>query len=1332
MQLKIEGTNKQEGFLDKVADKVKQVKNWSDTQRGVTAPKTNNYKFDNKATEDEIKGTPLGPYWNSFSNSQRKTIVKGAKIDLNNNVIRLDLDATNVPSELAAVIAPSAEGKPNNLYQYVTNYNPSNDAITLVLAVDTSQEPESDEKDSEESPNEIIDINGEKVYLNDDGYAEESLQLKTESEGYKLYTVIYADKYGNEEITKTKAKSVKDVLREFSNENVISVMEDDVEVESIHRKVNEDLDNGEWVVEDSYGFTFLKWKESKWHIYSIGYVEKYPTGKYLATNTMNKHIKPKYFDSKDDALQFLKDWYETYKQRQNDQRVEYDNIRYGESVMTPTPTPYKGDVVGLDGRRIDKKKRRKSEGMFDKFYFGKDAYEKYGDKVSKALAGKTISKRMDRADQPGGIAYEAEQLGMDLYDLLETLEGMCYNRKATEIDDSTYLVYGKASNNKTESTWDGEYVGDATTDSLEDAPVENDDDLLALEEAILNEDDYKTIKVLPTRRNTWHNVLLIPTKEEAKALGFGLMYEDEEGSVFGIRDKDRLHSWEKIAFVPYDRYYDKYFDERVFEQKRTHRKESRIKRQGLTLKVEEANYGGAYDIDPEMFFTREDLNELRDSIEEYINLRYGLSSKYSKGARDVYLITDIDIDKNNIIDVTLEYMATGQEYSTQVKVDLRKVRSIRNFVGAYTHIIGDKLSKLIDEDTMYEESIDKKVRVTEQNKDGEVTVICYNRPITYKSRQDAIDFYKEAFWGTEGAEQERYSNVLFGLMYTDKDTVTDQEDDSDYYKTEEKKSNKKSKKKVLYQKVAEGYIRNKNLKEAITTYSKDSDEYKKLQAFCDKINSYYSDGSVKCYVDETYFDIGQDWMWTTVIVGTSDGRSYQINPADQEAILIGADAKVEKEIVENIKNLWGLVPDKYEDRTIANENDSFKEQLITMNPDYNAIHTLTDEDVKNVEHAIEVIESTRNSNKLTEGDIVLGYERGQEVKGVYEKQYGGMVMKPSSVPFVYIVGDKLGDLSISGSSMSVDLESLEYVGTDTQDFRIWGHKGATANGAIEFPATVNVWRAAAPPQEEDVKITEDTKSDSEDNKTVRFQDVHLCQGCGKPLSQCTCTIDENLIDEDLIEDLNFDNVDEQGFSLETENTLEDSVATWYIGDNPDDELGDDIPKDLTFGQVYDALKDGTEIYSVIGANDSIVRERVFSELSKILKVPYDDIYDLWLGVEESLKNVNEDFSAGSATQASSVGQHKVDAIDIVGNVGKPEEPKTIETVLDEGVEELSWDDLTDEEKKQATETYISIRETEEGRSRDEVNDDYPEPIDPEFVKGCTFFRNKDGYIEVNI
>lgn len=79
-------------------------------------------------------------------------------------------------------------------------------------------------------------------------------------------------------------------------------------------------------------------------------------------------------------------------------------------------------------------------GMAERWYFGKEQAEAFGDMIEERLAGQTISKRRDLADQPGGLIYEADELGINMWELLEALEGMCMQGRAREIDDSTYKV----------------------------------------------------------------------------------------------------------------------------------------------------------------------------------------------------------------------------------------------------------------------------------------------------------------------------------------------------------------------------------------------------------------------------------------------------------------------------------------------------------------------------------------------------------------------------------------------------------------------------------------------------------------------------------------------------------------------------------------------------------------------------------------------------------------------------------------------------------------------------------------------------------------------------
>ena len=79
--------------------------------------------------------------------------------------------------------------------------------------------------------------------------------------------------------------------------------------------------------------------------------------------------------------------------------------------------------------------------------------------------------------------------------------------------------------------------------------------------------------------------------------------------------------------------------------------------------------------------------------------------------------------------------------------------------------------------------------------------------------------------------------------------------------------------------------------ELIRIYTPDTDEYKRL-ATAATILSAVSPNRIKYTVGETYFDYGQDWMWTTIIANdpSSTFGSYQaLCPRDYENILLTDD-----------------------------------------------------------------------------------------------------------------------------------------------------------------------------------------------------------------------------------------------------------------------------------------------------------------------------------------------------------------------------------------------------------------------------------------------------------
>lgn len=70
------------------------------------------------------------------------------------------------------------------------------------------------------------------------------------------------------------------------------------------------------------------------------------------------------------------------------------------------------------------------------------------------------------------------------------------------------------------------------------------------------------------------------------------------------------------------------------------------------------------------------------------------------------------------------------------------------------------------------------------------------------------------------------------------------------------------------------------------------------------------------------------------------------------------------------------------------------------------------------------------------------------------------------------------------------------------------------------------------------------------------------------------------------------------------------IKNWYMGAYKEDDLGDRL--NGTFKGALQTLLRGDDIYDYIGVGDSLIRERLFSQLAKMLDVDYDEIYNVWL------------------------------------------------------------------------------------------------------------------------
>lgn len=84
-----------------------------------------------------------------------------------------------------------------------------------------------------------------------------------------------------------------------------------------------------------------------------------------------------------------------------------------------------------------------------------------------------------------------------------------------------------------------------------------------------------------------------------------------------------------------------------------------------------------------------------------------------------------------------------------------------------------------------------------------------------------------------------------------------------------------------------------------------------------------------------------------------------------------------------------------------------------------------------------------------------------------------------------------------------------------------------------------------------------------------------------------------------------------------------NIKKWYQDNYPTDDVGETLNENATFLDLNNLLysKGKGDVYVLLGGEaDSLVRERVFQKLSEIKNVPYSEIYDKWLGLDDTEEN----------------------------------------------------------------------------------------------------------------
>lgn len=139
------------------------------------------------------------------------------------------------------------------------------------------------------------------------------------------------------------------------------------------------------------------------------------------------------------------------------------------------------------------------------------------------------------------------------------------------------------------------------------------------------------------------------------------------------------------------------------------------------------------------------------------------------------------------------------------------------------------------------------------------------------------------------------------------------------------------------------------------------------------------------------------------------------------------------------------------------------ESLKTINTGYDRDHRLTQEDVDKANKYVNIIHRSRTDKQIQVGDIIdFTTKHGDYYRNAHVEKYEfenntWSVCEQPYIPFININDNNDISFSTSGGAWSCVPNNLKLIGKRNKYFKDWGHRGACANGSINFQAEVNVW-----------------------------------------------------------------------------------------------------------------------------------------------------------------------------------------------------------------------------------------------------------------------------------
>ena len=161
--------------------------------------------------------------------------------------------------------------------------------------------------------------------------------------------------------------------------------------------------------------------------------------------------------------------------------------------------------------------------------------------------------------------------------------------------------------------------------------------------------------------------------------------------------------------------------------------------------LNEANYGGAFDIHPDQYFTRDDINDAAEKVAEEINNKVSFTDKVSPE----FEVAESWFEDNNFT-VRVVDKFDSSEYENSIHIDMRRIKRPNDLADKYS---SDLAQKLVDQIT-YSKTVDEAQDVYD----------IQGQAVRDSKRKEVLDEFKDIFGTGDNGEVNIDSEETLGYV----------------------------------------------------------------------------------------------------------------------------------------------------------------------------------------------------------------------------------------------------------------------------------------------------------------------------------------------------------------------------------------------------------------------------------------------------------------------------------------------------------------------------------------------------------------------------------------